>query len=689
LEPVLWLFFLFFHKRRRAASGRTASGHKPGVDMADQVRITFPDESSEQFDRGITPHAVAASISNSLAKRTVAARLDNRVVGIDFPIEADCRLELLDFNSPAGKEVFWHSSAHILAQAVKQLYPDTRLWVGPAVEQGFYYDIDFPEPISAHDLPRIEERMQELVEQDLPYERSELSREEAKRLFEEMGETYKLELIDEFEEGEVISVYRQGDFVDLCVGPHLPSTGRVKALKVLKIAGAYLRGDEKNKQLQRIYGVSFPDARQLKQHLKFLEEAKKRDHRKIGRELDLFSLHPEGPGFPFWHPNGVVVYNQIRSFWLQVHHREDYQEIKTPIILNEALWHLSGHWDNYQDGMYFTAIDENPYAVKPMNCPGHLLLYRNTPHSYRELPLKYAELGMVHRHEKSGELNGLFRVRQFTQDDAHIFCTPEQIEDEVIGVIELIFEMYARFDFQEIFVELSTRPEEKYIGSLEIWERAEAALAGALAREKIEYQLNPGDGAFYGPKIDFHVRDSLRRSWQLGTIQLDFSMPERFELEYVGEDGEKHRPVMIHRAVFGSFERFIGILIEHYAGNFPVWLAPVQFALLPITDACQAYAEEIAARMRREGFRVIVDGRNEKIGYKIRAAEVRKIPYMGIVGEKEIAAGTVSLRQHGKGDLGSIPLDELIVRMREESREREESRMREENSPCHNTRGNQ
>jgi threonyl-tRNA synthetase len=634
--------------------------------MADQIRITFPDGSKRDFDRGVSPHSIAVSISNSLAKRTVAALLNDELISVEAQIKVDATLELLDFSSPQGRDVFWHTSAHILAQAVKELYPAARLGIGPPVAEGFYYDVEFPQPISAEDLQAIEERMQSIVEQNLPLQRSELSREEAKRLFSEMDELYKVELIDELEQDAVISVYRQGDFTDLCRGPHLPSTGPIKALKVLKIAGAYWRGDEKNTQLQRIYAVSYPDKKQLKQHLRFLEEARKRDHRKIGRELDLFSLHQEGPGFPFWHPNGVVIYNQIQDYWKQVHERDDYQEIKTPVILNEELWHKSGHWDNYQENMYFTTIDENAFAVKPMNCPGHMILYGNSPHSYRELPLRYAEMGMVHRHEKSGVLHGLFRVRQFTQDDAHIYCTDEQTEQEVIGVIELIFEMYERFGFEDIFVELSTRPEEKYIGSLESWEKAETALAGALAKKQIDYQLNPGDGAFYGPKIDFHIRDSLRRSWQLGTIQLDFSMPERFELEYTGEDGSKHRPVMIHRAVLGSFERFIGILIEHFAGNFPLWLAPKQFALLPIVDSCIDHARQVAAELREAGFRVTVDERNEKIGYKIRQAEIKKIPYMGIIGEKEVAAATVSLRKHGAGDQGAIPVNDLIVLLRDE-----------------------
>ena len=627
--------------------------------MADQVQITFPDGARREYPAGKTALEIAREISPGLAKKSVAARFDDQVISLETPITTDGKLEFLDFSTPEGRDVYWHSSAHILAQAVKELYPQARLGIGPPVEDGFYYDIEFPEPISAADLETIEKRMQDIVRRNLPFERRELSREEAAEFFTANGEKYKVELIRDLPEDAIISIYRQGDFTDLCRGPHLPSTGRVRFFKLLKLAGAYWRGDEHNPQLQRIYGTSYPDKKQLKEHIHFLEEARKRDHRKLGKELDLFSFHPEGPGFPFWHPNGMIIYNELRDFWSRLHIREGYREIKTPIILNEELWHRSGHWDNYKENMYFTKIDEQDYAVKPMNCPGHCLVFRNSPHSYRDLPLKLAELGLVHRHERSGVLQGLFRVRQFTQDDAHIFCTPQQIEEEVGKVIDLVFRMYAAFGFQDLHIELSTRPEEKYIGSLEVWDTAESALANALKAKGIDYQINPGDGAFYGPKIDFHIRDSLRRSWQLGTIQLDFSMPERFELEYVGEDGEKHRPVMIHRAILGSFERFIGILTEHYAGNFPFWLAPVQFILVPITDAHLEYAFRVRDRLREAGYRVEVDDRSEKMGYKIRQAEHRKIPYMGIVGDQEREAETVSLRVHGKGDQGSKSLAEL------------------------------
>lgn len=638
--------------------------------MAEQIKITLPDGSVHQHPSGVTAMDIAKSISSGLARRMVAARSKGQVISLLQPLTTDTDLELLDFNTPEGRDVYWHSSAHILAQAVKELYPGARLGVGPPVEAGFYYDIEFPEPFSAEDLEKVEAKMQEIVRKNIPFIREEISRDAAVERFREMDEPYKVELIEKFPDDEVISMYHQEEFTDLCRGPHLPGTGSVKAFKLLRVAGAYWLGDENNAQLQRVYGISFPDKKLLKDHLKMLEEAKKRDHRRLGRELDLFSFHEEGPGFPFWHPRGMVLYNALLDFWKHHHQRENYEEIKTPIILNEELWHRSGHWDNYQENMYFTRIDEQDYAVKPMNCPGHCLVYKSNAHSYRDLPLKLAELGLVHRHEKSGVMHGLMRVRMFTQDDAHVFCTPDQIEAEVVKVINLVFEIYRTFGFEDVHVELSTRPEEKYIGSLEVWDKAESALAAALQDLNIDYQINPGDGAFYGPKIDFHVRDSLRRSWQLGTIQLDFSMPERFELEYIGQDGEKHRPVMIHRAILGSLERFIGILIEHYAGNFPLWLAPDQIALLPITDDQNPWAEEVAAQLREQGFRVTVDIRNEKIGYKIRQAELLKIPFMGIVGGREAEDNTVSLRIHGSGDQGVISVDELLNRLREEQSQR-------------------
>ncbi|MCL6519592.1 MAG: threonine--tRNA ligase [Armatimonadetes bacterium] len=550
-----------------------------------------------------------------------------------------------------------HSAAHILAQAVKELYPEVKLGIGPAIEDGFYYDFDRKGGFSPEDLEKIEARMREIIAADLPFEKKEISKEEAFSLFAD--EPYKLDLLREIEE-PVVTVYSQGSFIDLCRGPHLPSTGLVKAFKLLSVAGAYWRGNSKNPMLQRIYGTAFPTQKELDEYLKRLEEAKKRDHRKIGKDLDLFSFHEEGPGFPFWHPKGAIVYNQIIDFWRQEHQKRGYLEIRTPMILNESLWRQSGHWETYRDNMYFLEIDDQTYAVKPMNCPGAILIYKETLKSYRDLPLRYAELGLVHRHELSGVLTGLFRVRSFTIDDGHIFCRPEQIQSEITGVIDLIRTTYAKYGFKDYRIELSTRPE-KSIGSDEIWETAEKALHEALRANNIIYQINPGDGAFYGPKIDFHVKDSIGRSWQLGTIQLDFSMPERFDLEYIGEDGKPHRPVMIHRAALGAIERFMGVLIEEYAGAFPLWLAPIQMIVLPIADRHREYGEKVAGRLSEAGFRVSVDSRNEKTGFKIREAQVQKIPYMLIVGDKEAESGKVSVRKRETGDIGVMLIEDFIA----------------------------
>ncbi|MDH7481800.1 MAG: threonine--tRNA ligase [Armatimonadota bacterium] len=550
-----------------------------------------------------------------------------------------------------------HSAAHILAQAVKELYPEVKLGIGPAIEDGFYYDFDRKGGFSPEDLEKIEARMREIIAADLPFEKKEISKEEAFSLFAD--EPYKLDLLREIEE-PVVTIYSQGSFVDLCRGPHLPSTGLVKAFKLLSVAGAYWRGNSKNPMLQRIYGTAFPTQQELDEYLKRLEEAKKRDHRKIGKDLDLFSFHEEGPGFPFWHPKGAIVYNQIIDFWRQEHQKRGYLEIRTPMILNESLWRQSGHWETYRDNMYFLEIDDQTYAVKPMNCPGAILIYKETLKSYRDLPLRYAELGLVHRHELSGVLTGLFRVRSFTIDDGHIFCRPEQIQSEITGVIDLIRTTYAKYGFKDYRIELSTRPE-KSIGSDEIWETAENALHEALRANNIIYQVNPGDGAFYGPKIDFHVKDSMGRSWQLGTIQLDFSMPERFDLEYIGEDGKPHRPVMIHRAALGAIERFMGVLIEEYAGAFPLWLAPIQIIVLPIADRHLEYGEKVAGRLSEAGFRVSVDSRNEKTGFKIREAQVQKIPYMLIVGDKEAESGKVSVRKRESGDIGVMLIEDFIA----------------------------
>lgn len=555
-----------------------------------------------------------------------------------------------------------HSAAHILAQAVKHLYPDVKLGIGPAIEDGFYYDFDHPEGFTPDDLEKIEKEMRKIVGKKIPFVRREVTKDEAEKIF--AHEPYKLELIRELEDA-VITVYEQGDFADLCRGPHAASTGQVGAFKLLSVAGAYWRGSEKNPMLQRIYGTAFPTQEEVDAYLNQLEEARKRDHRKLGRDLDLFSFHEEGPGFPFWHPKGAIVYNQIVEHWRKLHTERGYQEIRTPMILNDALWHRSGHWDTYRENMYFVEIDEQGFAVKPMNCPGVMLIYKDSLRSYRDLPLKFAELGHVHRHEKSGVLHGLFRVRAFTQDDAHIFCRPDQIQDEIIKVIDLVTDLYGKYGFKDYRIELSTRPA-KSIGSEEIWKTAEDALEAALKEKGIEYAINPGDGAFYGPKIDFHVKDTMGRSWQLGTIQLDFAMPERFELEYIAEDGKAYRPVMIHRAALGSLERFIGILIEDCAGAFPLWLAPAQIIMIPIADRHVEYAESVAKKLRAEGLRVNVDLRNEKTGFKIREAQVKKIPYMLVVGDKEIESNAVSVRQREEGDLGALPVDDFIVRVKGE-----------------------
>ena len=572
-----------------------------------------------------------------------------------------------EFTDKDGARTFRHTTSHILAQAVKRLYPDTKLAIGPAIEDGFYYDFEFKEPISGEDFAAIEKEMKKIVKERLPLERFTLSRDEAIAFMKERNEDYKVELIEDLPEDAVISFYRQGEFVDLCAGPHLDNTKYVKAIKLTSLAGAYWRGSEKNKMLTRIYGTSFPDKEQLKEYLDRIEEAKKRDHRKLGKELGIFTLMEEGPGFPFFLPKGMVLKNILIDYWRKLHEREGYQEISTPIILNRKLWETSGHWDHYRDNMYTTVIDGEDYAVKPMNCPGGMLVYKSQPRSYRDLPLRIGELGLVHRHEKSGQLHGLMRVRCFTQDDAHIFMTREQITDEIKGVMRLIDEVYSRFGFS-YHVELSTRPEDS-MGSDEDWELATDALREALNETDRDYVVNEGDGAFYGPKIDFHLTDSLGRTWQCGTIQLDFQLPQRFEAEYMGADGEKHRPIMIHRVVYGSIERFIGILIEHYAGKFPVWLAPVQVKILPISEKFFGFGEEILKKLKDAGIRCEMDQRDEKIGYKIRSAQMEKVPYMLIVGQKEEETGTVSVRSRDDGDLGSQELDAFIQKVVEEGKE--------------------
>ncbi len=601
-------------------------------------------------------------------KNLLAVLVDGKECDLNRPLTDHSEVTFVDFDSPKGADIYRHSASHVMAHAVKRLYPTAKLGIGPAIENGFYYDIDFEEPISADDLPAIEKEMKKIIKERKPIQRREMSREEAEKLFKEKNETYKLELLADLPEDAVISCYEQDDFIDLCAGPHLSHTGLIKAFKLTGLAGAYWRGSEKNPMLQRIYGTAFPSKERLQEHLLMIEEAKKRDHRKLGRELDLFSLHEEGPGFPFLHNNGMIVWQELTDFWRVEHRRAGYEEIKTPLILNRTLWEQSGHWDHYQDNMYFTEIDELDYAVKPMNCPGAMLVYKSKMHSYRDLPRRIAEMGIVHRHELSGTLHGLMRVRSFTQDDAHIFMLPDQIEDEVAGIIELMDLFYSVFGF-DYRIELSTRPE-KAMGAVELWDQAERLLEKVLVDRGIEYKINEGDGAFYGPKIDFHLEDCLGRNWQCGTIQLDFQMPEKFDLTYIGEDGAKHRPVVIHRVVYGSMERLMALLIEHYSGAFPAWLAPVQVAVLPVTDRSHEYAVKISEELKNEGFRVEADLRSEKVGYKIREAQVKKVPYMLVVGDREVENNQVAVRHRHEGDLGAETLTDFIVKLKKEIAEK-------------------
>ncbi|MEN6412238.1 MAG: threonine--tRNA ligase [Veillonellales bacterium] len=632
------------------------------------VNVELKDGSLRAVEQGTTLLQVAESISRSLAKSVLAAKVDGRVVDLQYPLQKNARVEFVTFEDKEGKDALRHSASHILAQAVKRLYGDVKLAIGPAIANGFYYDFDISTAFSPEDLDKIQIEMGKIVKENLPIERFEVSREEAVRLFEEKGEIYKLELIYDLPEDAAISLYKQGEFVDLCAGPHVPSTGKVKAIKLQSIAGAYWRGDEKRKMLQRIYGTAFEKKADLAAYLTMLEEAAKRDHRKLGRELDLFSIQEEGPGFPFFHPKGMVIRNELESFWRKLHVKYGYQEIKTPIILHQRLWQQSGHWDHYRENMYFTNIDGEGYAIKPMNCPGGILVYRTQHHSYRDLPLRTAELGLVHRHELSGALHGLMRVRSFTQDDAHIFMLPSQIKSEIQGVIDLFNEIYSTFGLS-YHAELSTKPEDA-MGSDEVWETATNALKEALNDRGMPYKINEGDGAFYGPKIDFHLQDSIGRTWQCGTIQLDMLMPEKFDITYIGEDGQKHRPVMIHRVAYGSLERFIGILIEHYAGAFPAWLAPVQVKILTITDRQVDYANKLAAAMREQDIRVEVDDRNEKIGYKIRQGQLEKIPYILVIGDKEAENKNIAVRKRGAGDIGAQPIDKFIANLLSEIKEK-------------------
>lgn len=633
-----------------------------GVNM---IKITLKDGSVKEVERGKSIYDVAKEISEGLARVATCGEVDGKVVDLRYSLEKDCKLNIHTFESDLeGKKAYWHTTSHIMAQAVKRLFPDVKLAIGPAIDDGFYYDFDVQKPFSDEDKAKIEEEMRKIIKEDLPIERFELPREDAIKLMEEKGEKYKVELINDLPKDAVISFYKQGEFTDLCAGPHLLSTGKIKAIKILSSSSAYWRGDEKRESLQRIYGISFPKTSMLDEHIKMLEEAAKRDHRKLGKELELFMLAPEGPGFPFFLPKGMILKNTLIDYWRKLHQRDGYEEISTPIMLNEELWHRSGHWDHYKENMYTSKIDNVEYALKPMNCPGGMLVYKNKIHSYKELPIRIGELGLVHRHEMSGSLNGLFRVRCFTQDDAHIFMVPNQVTSEIVGVMDLIDEVYKQFGF-DYNVELSTRPENS-MGTDEQWEMATNGLIEALKQRNMEYEINEGDGAFYGPKIDFHIKDCLGRSWQCGTIQLDFQLPERFDLTYIGEDGEKHRPVMLHRVIFGSIERFIGILIEHFAGAFPVWLSPVQVKILPIADAQVEYANKVAEELKKHNIRIEVDDRSEKIGYKIREAQLQKVPYMLVLGEKEVKDNTISVRDRKEGDLGEISLEKFISKIKEE-----------------------
>ena len=635
--------------------------------MAD-VKIILPDGSAKEYAAGTTLGEAVKQLSNSLAKKVIAANVNGELTDLREELVDGSEVAFLTFEEDGGKHTLRHTASHILAQAVKRLWPEAKLAIGPAIDKGFYYDIDMEHTLTPEDLGKIEKEMSRIVKENLPITKSVMSRQEAIEFFKSKNEDYKVELIEDLPEDAVISCYAQGDFIDLCAGPHVASTGKVKAFKLQSIAGAYWRGDEKNKMLQRIYGTAFEKKEELEAYLHLLEEAAKRDHRKLGKELGLFVIKEEGPGFPFFLPKGMALRNELENFWREVHHEFDYEEIRTPIILNKQLWETSGHWFHYRENMYTTIIDEEEYAIKPMNCPGGILVYQNEMHSYRDFPLRYAELGLVHRHELSGALHGLFRVRAFTQDDAHVFMLPDQMQSELMKVIELFDRIYSQFGLK-YHVELSTKPDNA-MGDDAIWEAATEALRNAIEAKGIPYVINPGDGAFYGPKLDYHIEDSLGRTWQCGTIQLDMNLPERFQIEYIGEDGQKHRPIMIHRACFGSMERFIGILTEHYAGAFPTWMAPVQVKILPISEKHVEYAEQLAKQMHRDYVRVEVDDRSEKIGYKIRQAQMAKVPYMLVVGDKEVEEGTVNVRKHGGDELGSVPFEEFFNAIKIEIKER-------------------
>ena len=631
----------------------------------ERIKIILPDGSVKEYPRGIKPEEIAMNIGPGLGRAALAARLEGRLVELNVPLEHGGHLQILTFDDPEARNLYRHTAAHVLAHAVKNLYPETKLGIGPAIEDGFYYDLDVPVSLSDEDLEGIEKEMNAIIEQDLPLEKVEISLTEAVDLFRRMGEDYKVELLEEMEPGSAASYYQQGEFVDLCAGPHLPSTGRLKAVRLTHVAGAYWRGDEKRPMLQRIYGTAFFDKKDLDEHLRRLEEAKARDHRRLGRELDLFSFHSEaGPGLVYWHPRGGVIREIIEDFWRKEHRRRGYDQVFSPHIAKRDLWEKSGHWDTFRESMYSPLdVDGVDYLLKPMNCPFHILMYQSHTRSYRDLPMRWAELGTVYRYERSGVLHGLLRVRGFTQDDAHIFCRPDQVEDELVGVMELAQHMVHSFGFEDYDIMLAIRGSESregYIGEDHVWERAEADLQGALERMGLPYIVDPGEAKFYGPAIDISLKDALGRGWQGPTIQLDFNLPERFDLTYAGEDGRLHRPVMIHRTVLGSMERFLGTLLEHYAGAFPTWLAPTQVTIIPVTDDHLSYAREVERAIRAEDLRVEVDTRNEKVGYKIRQAQMEKIPYMLVVGDREMGDRTVAVRTREEGDQGPRPLTEFL-----------------------------
>lgn len=633
------------------------------------INVKLKDKSVKEISDDSSIYELASSISKNLTKSAVVGEVNGTLVDLNYKLKNNDEVNILTYDDEKAVEVIRHSTSHIMAQAVKRIYKDSKLAIGPSIENGFYYDFDIENPLSTEDLSKIEAEMNKIINENLSFERIDVSREEAMKLMEEKGETYKVELINDLPDTEKISFYKQRDHIDLCRGPHIPSTKYVKAFKLISVAGAYWRGNEKNKMLQRVYGVAFSNKTLLETHLHNLEEAKKRDHRKLGKELKLFTFTEEGPGFPFMLPKGVILKNTLIDFWRKLHYEAGYVEIETPIMLNKKLWETSGHWYHYRENMYTSAIDEEEFALKPMNCPGGMLVYKSEAHSYRDFPMRVGELGRVHRHELSGALHGLMRVRAFTQDDAHIFMLPSQIKSEIKGVINLIDEVYSKFGFK-YNLELSTRPEDS-MGSDENWELAESSLKGALDELNLDYKINEGDGAFYGPKIDFHLEDSIGRTWQCGTIQLDFQLPQRFELEYTGSDGEKHRPIVIHRVVFGSIERFIGILIEHFAGKFPTWLAPVQVKILPISNKFNDYCAKVKNQLNENGIRVEMDYRDEKIGYKIREARNERIPYIIIVGEKEEKENKISLRSRKNGDEGILELEDLIERINKEIKNKE------------------